>query len=198
MMVELGGGQNPHPRADVVIDTVYPKGAPKQDATKPFWRLEGPFQPMIAERSVDEVYASHFLEHVPKGQPLINVMNEAWRVLKPGGFFTLRMPIVGWTTTAGPLRVDGWWPWADPTHVSHWWFPESLAYFCEGFSYGAEYGILRWAPLGEWIPGERAAMLLKIDQGEQKLLYGGLVKGTWWSVLNGWEGVARLQKPWKP
>src|SRR5678816_2800742 len=66
-----------------------------------------------ADNSVDELHASHFLEHIParevedrdcqhpdKGMPshlygtdmLCAFMDEAWRVLKPGGVFAIVVP----------------------------------------------------------------------------------------------------------
>lgn len=41
------------------------------------------------DNSVDEVFASHFLEHIPKGDsfqaPIYQFMDEIYRILKPGG-----------------------------------------------------------------------------------------------------------------
>lgn len=39
---------------------------------------------------VDEIYCSHFVEHI--GEELISFMDEAHRVLKPGGLFRIRCP----------------------------------------------------------------------------------------------------------
>ena len=39
---------------------------------------------------VDEIYCSHFLEHI--GDEIIPFMDEAWRVLIPGGLFRIRSP----------------------------------------------------------------------------------------------------------
>lgn len=67
-----------------------------------------------AESSVDMVRADDFLEHVP--QPMmIAVIEEIWRVLKPGGLFASHTP-----------STDGRGAFQDPTHVSFWnrnsWF----------------------------------------------------------------------------
>lgn len=187
MMLELGGGTLPHPRADVVIDLHHPRNAPAQDATVTPWQAYGEDR-WLADGAVDEVYASHFMEHIPKGQPIIDVMNEAWRVLRPGGTFTIVLPLVGWTSPhdgTGHL-VNGWQPYADPTHVQPWWLPESLLYFCEGpFKPNADYGIRTWARLGDWIEPERVP--------NDWLLRGG--GESFWTVREGWEGVARLVKP---
>ena len=173
MLIELGGGTRPHPDADIIIDIHHPKNAPAWDATDIPW-------PLVGEGQADAVYCSHFLEHVRSGQPRIDVFNEAWTVLKPGGVFEMILPLVGYTdpATGAPMSNQiGWQPYADPTHVSQWWFPESLLYFCEGpFKPNADYGISTWAPLGPYAPGVPSV-------------------GSFWFVKDGWEGYARLVKP---
>lgn len=181
MLVELGGGTNPHPRASIVIDLHHPKGAPASDATKTPWLVYGPSGlEAIPSDSVDEVYSSHFMEHIHRGQPLLNVMNEAWRILKPGGTLTMVVPLVGYTLNDGSGHlVNSWQPYADPTHVNFWWFPEALLYFCDGpFKPNADYGIKVWSYLGTY------REYTDIDQ-----------EGSWWSIRYGWEGIAKLVKP---
>lgn len=177
VLIELGGGTNPHPLADVVIDLHHPKNAPPQDASARPWIANW----HLSAGSADEVYASHFMEHIPHGQPLINVMNEAWRVLKPGGRFNMVLPLIGYTDplSGNPMKNQiGWQPWADPTHVSFWWFPEALLYFCEGpFKPHADYGMNTWSPLGGWTEDPHSA------------------PGGGWAVKDGWEGWASLLKP---
>lgn len=178
MLVELGGGTRPHPRADIIIDLHHPKNSPPQDAAVTPWTLSNMHR--LDSGCADEVYSSHFMEHIPRGQPLINVMNEAWRVLKPGGTFTMVVPLVGFTSPTGVGQlISGWQPYADPTHVNFWWFPEALLYFCEGpFKPNADYGIKVWAQLGAYVLNAHEDM-----------------PGSWWSVRNGWEGLAKLMKP---
>lgn len=64
-----------------------------------------------ADSSVEEIYAHDIFEHLPK----IHAMNEAWRVLEPGGLLDLAVPCVYLTDrTVNPGAF------ADPTHISFW------------------------------------------------------------------------------
>lgn len=58
--------------------------------------------------SVDMVRADDFLEHIPIGQ-VVPVIEEIWRILKPGGIFESSTP-----------STDGRGAFQDPTHVSFW------------------------------------------------------------------------------
>jgi hypothetical protein len=191
-VVDLGGGTNPHPRATHVIDLAHPRASPPQDATDTPWRIpdgDGHFGDGI----VSEVVCSHFMEHVPKGAPLIRLVNEVWRVLEPGGTFTAVLPLVGWTDTAGAGHlVAGWQPYGDPTHVAHWWLPEGALYLCDGpYRPHADYGLASFAPLGPYLEPAEAAVELR----HQALEGGHRTHPTFWSVRDGWEGVFRLVKP---
>ena len=90
------------------------------------------------DNTVTAIRASHVMEHIPAGQDRIDVMNEAHRVLKPGGVFEVIVPIVN-----DPLT---WHAIADPTHVS-FWVPESFHYFDGLFAANADYGIRLWSTL---------------------------------------------------
>lgn len=76
-----------------------------------------------ADSSVDELHASHFLEHIPADyiedgrDRLCAFMDEAWRVLKPGGAFTVIVP------NARCNRA-----FQDPTH-RRFFVAESFYYF---------------------------------------------------------------------
>jgi predicted SAM-dependent methyltransferase len=66
------------------------------------------------DSSVDEIYAHDVFEHIDNDQfrgnkGIIWCLNEAHRVLKPGGLLDLYVPC-----------LPGDAPWVDPTHVSVW------------------------------------------------------------------------------
>jgi SAM-dependent methyltransferase len=70
------------------------------------------------DNSVDKVRAFDFLEHIPIGKTIF-VVDEIWRVLKPGGIFEHLTP-----------STDGRGAFQDPTHVSFWNI-NSWLYFCD-------------------------------------------------------------------
>ena len=99
------------------------------------------------DSSVEEIYAADIFEHigdVPLGAPAdfrhrhwsgrIHVMNEAHRVLKPGGILTMECPDA----------AKGAGQWQDCTHVTPW-TPNGLQYFADGSGahkrFAAAYGI---------------------------------------------------------
>lgn len=62
----------------------------------------------LPDKSVSLAVASHVLEHInPHNFVFVNVMNEIWRILKPGGRFVFVVPYAG---SAGF--------WQDPTHCN--------------------------------------------------------------------------------
>lgn len=74
--------------------------------------LRGPWP--VEDESVDEIHASHVIEHFD-AMERVHVVNEMWRVLRPGGFATVITP------HAFSGRAYG-----DPTHkwppVHEFWF----------------------------------------------------------------------------
>lgn len=80
----------------------------------------------------DEVLAVDFIEHIPPAHT-VQLMNEVWRVLLPGGRFRVHVP-----------AAPGITAFQDPTHVS-FWNEESFTYFEEGHHrrerYGVTYGV---------------------------------------------------------
>lgn len=135
MKIDIGGGTL-LARGYINLDPTHGSGAWKRMAQDTPWPT--------GDNTVDAVRASHVMEHIPSGQDRITVMNEVWRVLKPGHDFTIIVPIV----MANNKFHNGWQAWADPTHVSYWVYPESFQYFCEGpFKAHADYGIKYWKAL---------------------------------------------------
>ena len=79
---------NPDCEPDIVCDITY--GLPYKD------------------NEVDAIKAVDFLEHIPIGKTIF-VIEEIWRVLKPGGIFEHVTP-----------STDGRGAFQDPTHLSFW------------------------------------------------------------------------------
>lgn len=83
--LDIGGGANPNP-GFVNIDIL---PLPQVDIV---WDLEETPWP-LPDECVLTATASHVLEHInPHKGVFINVMNEIWRVLKPGGQFAFVVP----------------------------------------------------------------------------------------------------------
>ena len=72
----------------------------------------------FSDDSFDEVRAADFLEHIPMGQPVVDTINEIWRVLKHGGKFNSLTP-----------STRGYGAFMDPYHVS-FWNQNSFIYYC--------------------------------------------------------------------
>lgn len=70
----------------------------------------------FADSSVEEIYASHFIEHIPQDN-VIWFFNEMYRILVPGGVFEIFVP-----------PTPGRGAFCDPTHRS-WWNEMSFRYF---------------------------------------------------------------------
>lgn len=83
------------------------------------WDLECGLPASIGENSVDEIHTSHFLEHV---ENLIPLMNNCFKVLKPGGEFHIIVP-------SGHSLV---WAMRDPTH-KRMFFDQTFLYFCGAY-----------------------------------------------------------------
>lgn len=127
LKLDLGCGENPREGFEGV-DRYAPSAKHKVDLFKFPWPW--------ADGSVDELHASHFLEHVPAREVeerdmasrsaapapigkdfLCAFMDEAYRVLKPGGMFTVIVP---------NARSNG--AFQDPTH-RRFFVAESFGYF---------------------------------------------------------------------
>ncbi|MEP6685777.1 MAG: class I SAM-dependent methyltransferase [Verrucomicrobiota bacterium] len=93
----------------------------------------------LPDEAVDSVFCRDFLEHIPKAYysegdkklryPIIELINEIWRVLKPGGTFTSFTPCYPATEVH-----------RDPTHLSVWTL-ESMDYFCGKYPVAQTYGV---------------------------------------------------------
>jgi SAM-dependent methyltransferase len=121
--IDLGGGRAPA-QGHVNLDAIHGEGEWKR-------RLQDGIP--VPDESVESIYCSHLMEHIPSGQERIDAFNEAWRVLIPGGTFEVIVPLVG----------TGWGAIADPTHVSLWCY-ESFLYFTGEIGADADYGIRLW------------------------------------------------------
>ena len=71
----------------------------------------------LDDNVADEILANDFLEHV-RNDKRIHIMNEIWRILKPGGLFISSTP-----------STDGRGAFQDPTHTA-FWNENSFYYFC--------------------------------------------------------------------
>lgn len=110
----------------------------------------------------DFVSAKDFLEHVPRvslseGQtrfPFVNLMNEVYRVLKPGGFFYSFTP-----SFPSPAAFQ------DPTHVNFITSRTMIDYFCER-RWAAMYGfngVFRLLASG-WVASHHYSVLMRLEQ----------------------------------
>lgn len=94
------------PPADVIMDLAQP------------W--------LWPDNYVDEIIAHDILEHLPSK---IHTMNEAWRVLRPGGRFDIEVP-----------TTDGRGAFQDPTHVS-FWSANDMRYYTAGDPHRERFGV---------------------------------------------------------
>jgi SAM-dependent methyltransferase len=93
----------------------------------------------LGDAQVNKVFCRDFLEHVPKAvfyesrhrlhYPIISLMNEIWRILKPGGEFESYTPCYPHPEV-----------FQDPTHVSVW-TKESMKYFSGEYAGAKRYGV---------------------------------------------------------
>lgn len=76
----------------------------------------------------DEALSVDFVEHIEPPY-VIAMMNDVWRVLRPGGLFKIHVP-----------QAPGITAFQDPTHVS-FWNEESFTYYEAGHHRREEYGV---------------------------------------------------------
>lgn len=89
----------------------------------------------FGDESLDHILASHFIEHVPD---TIALMNECWRVLKPGGTMKVFVP---YALSHAAFQ--------DPQHVK-FFVPESFIYYTEQMAY-LQYDIKIWKGAHAWL-----------------------------------------------
>lgn len=102
MKIDLGTTDTGPEDFDLYVDLAPNPAIPKEKFLQVDLQYEWPW----SDSSVDLLRAFDFIEHL---KDKVNTMNEAWRVLKPGGVFHIFVPV---TPGAGA--------WCDPTHVSYW------------------------------------------------------------------------------
>ncbi len=149
---DLGGGIDPAPNmltvdmhdADVIADL---------EASWPF-----------ETGSVGVLRASHIIEHL---HDPIATMNEAYRVLAPGGWIFIDVP-----------STDGRGAWQDPTHVSYWnehsfWYysRKTHARYIPAFTGRFQVSELRTYEMAPHIPVVRAD-LIALKPGYEERLAG--------------------------
>jgi SAM-dependent methyltransferase len=111
--VDLCGGINPYPRFDILDVYLENEAAP---LATPEENLRGILPAVfrgdlnqkwpLPDNSVGVIRAFDAIEHL---RDPVHTMNEAWRVLAPGGFLITHTP-----------STDGRGAFCDPTHVSFW------------------------------------------------------------------------------
>jgi SAM-dependent methyltransferase len=112
--LELGAGRRGDPpweKAPWATIGLNPSADPHSDI---YWDLESGIP--LPDKCIDEIYSNQTLEHI---ENIIHLMNECWRVLKPGGFMFACVP-----HRASPYA------WADPTH-KRVFVRESFLYYCQ-------------------------------------------------------------------
>lgn len=103
--LDIGGGNNPNPGFLNIDILPLPKVDIVWDIEKTPWKINGQLFPA---ESVSMASASHVLEHInPHKGVFIDVMNEIWRIMKPGGKFLFVVP-----HGESPGYIQ------DPTHVN--------------------------------------------------------------------------------
>ena len=128
MKLNLGCGKNlkeGYVGVDIIdyLD-IFPKGTFVQaDLFKEF-----PFD----DNSTEEVYAAHFIEHIPQDR-VIWFFNEVYRILIPNGIFEIHVP-----PTQSPDGKACRGAFADPTHRSYW---NDLSFRYFDMSWKGAYGI---------------------------------------------------------
>ena len=128
------------------------------------------------DNSVDETFASHFLEHIPKGDsynaPIYQFMDEIYRILKPGGLARFISP---YYTSVRAFQ--------DPTH--HQFISEPLFnYFNKG-----------WRELNKLThyPVKCDFEIVKLDHAVSEEYTGKAQDAVAYSAMHMWNVIMDLQ-----
>jgi SAM-dependent methyltransferase len=126
--LDLGSGarpSNPFKCKTLIASDVNPSAVGVEDLNFSFVQITDISNIPLADKSVDTVSAFDLLEHIPRYKytwswnPFIEIMNEIYRVLKPGGIFLAVTPAF-----PSPQAFQ------DPTHVNII-SEETISYFDE-------------------------------------------------------------------
>lgn len=120
--------------------------APKVDFRVNLFKYPWPFK----AESVDEIYSSHFFEHIPKGlRPFF--MDECYRILRPEGKMTIIVPY--WQSMRSIQDFTHEWPpisessfvyfnkkWREDTKLTHGDYAMKCDFdFVYGYNVGGEW-----------------------------------------------------------
>lgn len=144
IILDLGCGKNKRHKEAIGLDIV---GKPVTDADM-IWN--GGFEKIpFPDNSCRLVMAHDFIEHIPhcvwisengnqkRLQPTVFLFNEVFRVLAPGGFFEIGVP------------VEEIAAWQDPTHVSRWnyktfdYFSNTYENFKEAYGHKSNFSLVK-------------------------------------------------------
>lgn len=121
MKLNLGAGKLDVRKGYINLDII---NYPNIDIVWDLNKLPLPFK----NNEFNEILALSILEHIEKYIPL---MNELYRILKPGGIIKIRTPHFTYVES-----------WADPTHINHFSYM-TFFYFTKDLK--REYSFSKWS-----------------------------------------------------
>lgn len=118
------------PPADLIVDLSggpVPRIMPTLWEVEKYWLAYDPLPWPWRDSTIEAIRAYDVFEHLADK---IRTLNEAWRVLEPGGLLDFAVPCVYIPDSDGsPGRVNPG-AFADPTHRSYWTLDDRY-YYCE-------------------------------------------------------------------